>query len=608
MEALLELIRHRGPDDTGHYSDASGRVHLGFVRLAIIDLQAGNQPVCNEDGDVVGILNGEIYNYLELRQSLIERGHRLRSQGDAETIVHLYEEYGTDFLSHLEGMFSLALWDNRRRQLILARDHFGIKPLYYTAGSAPFAFATELKPLLRMKGVGKEVDHAALVQYLSYGYVLNPATIFTDIRKVRPGNFLLLTEDGVSEHCYWDVSAPRQVAEEGAELEAALLERIDRSVRLHLRSDVPVGAFLSGGIDSGLLVARAAAHHPKLKTYTLSFEGNSFDEAPLAALVAQRYDTDHTTFTVSPDTLLDHLADMVWSCDEPLADSGLLPNFLINKLAAAQGVKVVLNGAGGDELFGGYSYYFPTPLERRLLAFPRSLALAAGAASLFHREAGRKLQRCSSYPQDPFSHYLGHVTVWTHHDVSQLLNRPLPSDSARRHWCERFSGDSLNARLYSDIKTYLTDDLMLLLDRTTMAHSIEGRVPFLNHPLAEFAMGIAAGQKAPGDVRKHLLKETARPFLPAQLFDQPKMGFCSPIAKWMSGPLGELAEKMLKSDRCTRRPFWNREGMLKFASDPRARLRFSHRYYTLFMLEVFFRVHCDNEFDSFPALPLKDLL
>ncbi|MBA4383020.1 MAG: asparagine synthase (glutamine-hydrolyzing), partial [Sideroxydans sp.] len=295
MAPLLETIRHRGPDGEGHYTDPGGRLQLGFRRLAIIDLNTGNQPIFNEDGTVVVVLNGEIYNYIELTEMLRKKSHRFRSQGDAEVIVHLYEEYGEDCLRYLEGMFAIALWDERTGYLLLARDPLGIKPLYYATNGKEVAFASEIKPLLRLSWVSREVDQIGLVQYLANEYVLAPHTFFKSIRKLPAAHKVTVTDGVFKESSYWDCQAPKRIQGSVEEIAAQLLEAFDRSVRLHLRSDVPVGAFLSGGLDSSLLVARAARLHPRLRTYTLRFEGRSWDESPLAAQVAERYETEHRT-------------------------------------------------------------------------------------------------------------------------------------------------------------------------------------------------------------------------------------------------------------------------------------------------------------------------
>jgi len=606
LRPLLELLKHRGPDDAGFFRSEQGHAHLAFRRLAIIDLETGEQPVRNEDGSVVVILNGEIYNYVELTEVLKQKGHRFRSHGDAEVLAHLYEEHGDDLLQHLQGMFAFILWDERRQRMLIARDHAGIKPVYYAVTSDEVAFASEIKPLLRIPGVSREFDAGALSQYLSFGFAIAPQTIFRDVRKLRAGHKLVIENGSVSESEYWNIRSPAPVTGSFEEVKERVLAGLDDSVRLHLRSDVSVGAFLSGGIDSGLIVSRAAHLHPRLRTYTLRFDGRDQDESALAAMVAERYGTDHQTFTVQKDSMQGLIPRIVWSCDEPLGDSGTLPNYVISELARRDGVKVVLNGAGGDELFAGYTYFFRAAAEQRLRHLPINPSLLATMAGPFSRELSRKMRRAASYDSDPAGHYAGHVTVWPDRELAELLSggwyRP---DAAlvRRDAVSQFRGDSLNAKMYAELKTYLIDDLMLLLDRMTMIHSLEGRVPFLHRPFMELAMGIPGAIKAPDGERKGLLRSLAAGLLPAPILDQPKRGFNSPMAEWMRGPFGEQVVSLLGSERSLSRPWWNRRAFETFVRSRGGRGAHQHRLFLLFVLEVFCRIHVDGSWDDPDAVP-----
>jgi asparagine synthase (glutamine-hydrolysing) len=603
---LIDLLRHRGPDDEGFYRSPDGRVHLAFRRLAIIDLETGEQPVRNEDGSVVLILNGEIYNYVELTAELRAKGHRFRSHGDAEVIVHLYEEHGDDLLKHLEGMFAFILWDERRQRMLIGRDHAGIKPVYYAVTSEEIAFASEIKPLLRLKSVSRDIDPAALSQYLSFGFALAPQTIFRDIKKLPAGHKLVIESGATSESEFWDIREPRPVGGSFDDVRQLVLAGLDDAVRLHLRSDVSVGAFLSGGIDSGLIVSRAAHLHPRLKTYTLRFEGGEQDESALAASVAERYATDHTTFTVQRDSMQDLIPRIVWACDEPLGDSGLLPNYVISELARRDGVKVVLNGAGGDELFAGYTYFFRSAVEQRLSRLHISPRLMANLTGFFDRDVSRKFDRAADYRDDPAAHYTGHVTVWPDDALRSLMNPEwyrADAASVRGKAVSRFQGDLLNAKMYAEVKTYLADDLMLLLDRMTMIHSLEGRVPFLHRPLMELAMGIPGSLKAPGGQRKGLLRSLAADLLPAPLLDQPKRGFNSPVSQWIRGSFGEQVVGLLTEGRSLARPWWNRRALEAFVRSRAARGAQQHRLFLLFVLEVFCRVHLDGAWNEPASLP-----
>lgn len=606
LRPLIDLLRHRGPDDEGFFQSANGRAHLAFRRLAIIDLETGEQPVRNEDGSVVVILNGEIYNYVELTAELKGKGHTFRSHGDAEVITHLYEEHGDQLVDHLQGMFAFILWDDRRQRMVVGRDHAGIKPVYYAVTPDEIAFASEIKPLLRLPSVSRELNPDALSQYLSFGFSMAPQTIFRDIRKLPAGHLLVIENGEVIESEFWDLRQPQAVAGSFEEVGQLVLAGLDDAVRLHLRSDVSVGAFLSGGIDSGLIVARAAHLHPRLKTYTLRFEGGLDDESALAASVAERYGTDHTTFTVASDSMQSLLPRIAWACDEPLGDSGVLPNYVISELARNDGVKVVLNGAGGDELFAGYTYFFRSAVEQRLSRMPVPLRLMATLAGAFNREASRKLRRAADYQDDPARHYTGHVTVWPDEDLRSLLNPEWYRADAvalRENAVSRFQGDSLNARMYAEIKTYLVDDLMLLLDRMTMIHSLEGRVPFLHRPLMELAMGIPGSLKAPGGLRKGLLRSLAADLLPAALLDQPKRGFNSPVSQWIRGSFGDQVVSLLTEERSLSRPWWKRRTLESFVRSRPARGAHQHRLFLLFVLEIFCRVHLDGEWNEPSSVP-----
>jgi asparagine synthase (glutamine-hydrolysing) len=606
LGSLIELLRHRGPDDEGRYSSTSGRAHLAFRRLAIIDLETGEQPVRNEDGSVVVILNGEIYNYVELTAELKAQGHTFRSRGDAEVIAHLYEDHGDELLQHLQGMFAFILWDERRRRMLIARDHAGIKPVYYSVTPGEIAFASEVKPLLRLPSVSRELNPSALSQYLSFGFSMAPRTIFRDVHKLPAGHKLVIENGEIHVSEFWDIRRPQTVSGSFGEVQQLVLDGLDDAVRLHLRSDVSVGAFLSGGIDSGLIVSRAAHLHPRLKTYTLRFEGGLGDESALAASVAERYGTDHTTFTVASDSMQDLIPRIAWACDEPLGDSGVLPNYVISELARRDGVKVVLNGAGGDELFAGYTYFFRSAVEQRLSRLHIPTRLMANLAGIFDRDVSRKFDRAADYRDNPAAHYTGHVTVWPDDALRSLMNPEwyrADAASVRGEAVSRFHGDLLNAKMYAEVKTYLVDDLMLLLDRMTMIHSLEGRVPFLHRPLMELAMGIPGSLKAPGGQRKGLLRSLAADLLPAPLLDQPKRGFNSPVSQWIRGAFGDQVVALLTEGRSLARPWWNRRTLESFVRSRAARGAQQHRLFLLFILEVFCRVHLDGAWNEPASVP-----
>ncbi len=602
MEQYLSLIRHRGPDSQRIHTIEDGMTgSIAFARLSIIDLDNGTQPIFNEDKSIVVVQNGEIYNYLELAESLKARGHVFHSQSDTEVIVHLYEEYGIKMLDHLRGMFAIVLWDKRLEKLYLIRDRIGIKPLYYSKTEDGFGFASEIKPLLQMPFVTKDLSPIGLHCFLRFGYVLAPHTIFKDIHKLEPGHYIETDQKGFSIHKYWDCDQIETNPRSKAEMSKELMEIFDESVQLHMRSDVPIGIFLSGGIDSGLIAARAAACSDKVQTYTLRFEDADFDESAMAKLVADKYGTEHHCYTVDADRMKELFPRLMWACDEPLGDSGLLPNYIINELAADDGIKVVLSGAGGDELFAGYTYYFESEVEKKLHKYPRIIKAGAKILKYIHPDLSDKLIRSISYCNDRYTHYLGHKTVWSTHQIDSLLDKQYDSESKSeqvKDYYDRFSGDDLNKCLYTDLKAYLCDDLLLLADRTSMIHSVESRVPFLDHKLVEYALGIPSGVKAPEGARKALLKEIAEDCLPTELIHLPKQGFNAPVSSWCHGDFGRIMLNVLTSSRCLERKIFDLKAILKYLQQDTALKKGFHKTYLLFTLEMYMRVHIDNAYSS----------
>jgi asparagine synthase (glutamine-hydrolysing) len=609
LRSLLHKV-FRSSDCESFYFDKEGRLELAYVSSSLIDIKSEKQPILNETNDIVTVCSGAIYNYIELTKLLKQKNHKFKSEEQPEIIPHLYEEYGKGFLDYLNGMYALALWDEKNGRLILARDRLGIKSMYYSISNGNVRFATEIKPLLRFPDISLEIDVIGLTQYLSYGYTLAPRTVLKNIHKLPAGCWMAIENGTITNGTYWDCNNPGERKTAFKEIQTELLEAFDASIQLHLRSDVPIGACLSGGIDSGLLVARASYYYPHLRTYTLRFTGSQFDESPLAEQVARKYDTKHKTFSVDSDALINLLPKMVWYCDEPLADSGLLPNFIINQLAAEDGVRVVLNGAGGDELFAGYTYYFPSSIEKKLLQFPLMTKVLSNIFKLLNPEIANKLNRAVAFETNQIEHYLGHITIMSKEKINKIIkgiDLEQELHETRKAYAENFRGDRLNSLLYADLKTYLTDNLMLLLDRTSMAHSIEARGPFLDYLFVEKVMAVPGSIKTPGGERKALLKEISRPFLPMAVIEQSKRGFNSPIQQWIRGRLGDLSDRILLSKRTLQRPWWNGDYLKKIVMNPKARTVYFHQLYTIFMLEIWFRIHMDNSLPEPPDVWLEDL-
>ena len=557
LRGMARILAHRGPDDEGFYEEDA--VGLAARRLKIIDLVGGHQPLANEDESCWLVFNGEIYNFRELRHGLEQKGHRFRSRTDGETILHLYEEEGDGCLRHLEGMFAFALWDRRRRRILLARDHLGIKPLYYRLDGGRLAFASELKALLLDPACPREVDPEALALYLTFLYIPSPATIFRGIQKLPPGHALVFEEGRATVKAYWDLSFDRPRLENRREARAQVLAALEESVQRHLVSDVPLGVFLSSGMDSSTVVAlmRSVATGP-IKTFTLDFEESSFSEAAAARVVAQAFGTEHREFVVRPD-VADLLPRLVWHLDEPLGDSSLIVTSLVSELARRE-VTVALSGIGGDELFFGYPRYVGAKLARYYQAVP---GLLRGALSSLARwipdsarsdnPSGRIRRFLEAGPLPDAERYLSWVSFLAPEALAELLPGREPAIDPRalhREHLHRSPSASIpDALFYLDLKTYLPDDLLMLGDKMSMASSLELRVPFCDRRLVELVARLAPAVRAPGFRLKPLLREVMAPLLPAEVLDRPKRGFMVPLTQWFRGPLKTLALDLLADDR-----------------------------------------------------------
>jgi asparagine synthase (glutamine-hydrolysing) len=543
----------RGPDDEGSYDD--GQVALAARRLSIIDLAGGHQPIENEDRSAVVVQNGEIYNYRELKRELEGRGHRFATDCDTEVIVHLYEEHGEGFVERLRGMFAIAIWDKRRRRLLLARDRFGIKPLYYRQAGGGLSFASELKAMLEQPGFSRAIDPRAVAAYLAFNSIPAPLTIFAEARKLPPGH-LLAWQDGEVELRRYARPRPVAAAEvsDGSteELAEELRAVLDDSVRAHLVADVSVGVLLSGGVDSGGLAALASRHAGEpVRTFSIGFEEGGFDELDRARLVARRYGTDHHELVLRPDAV-DLLPKLVEAFDEPFGDSSALPTYLVSALAAEH-VKVALSGEGGDELFGGYYTYVAdllAPKVGRLAALAAPLAEALPSRSDrvgFDYKAKRFARAAAS--GDPLQRHHAWKEIFSPERRAALVGEGAggwdPVDLYRERYAETTAAEPLARMQDLDLGIYLVDDLLVKTDRLSMAHSLELRVPFLDPKVAEFAMALPTRMKVRGFAKKRLLRRALQPLLPKQVVHGRKQGFSIPIAAWLRGPLEPWAREVL---------------------------------------------------------------
>lgn len=569
LDRMVGTLRHRGPDEEGRVLLPG--VALGMRRLAIIDVAGGQQPFASEDGAVRLVANGEIYNFSDLRDDLAARGHRFRSRSDVEVLVHAWEQWGVDFLRRVRGMFALALWDARSRTLLAARDRAGEKPLYYALTRRAFVLASEIKALLVRPDVERDVDVEALDQFLTYEYVLAPRTMFSQVRKLPPAHYLTWRDGVVTVRRYWDAAAVEERRWSDDDAARALRETLERAVASQMMSDVPLGAFLSGGVDSSAVVglmAGAPGCAGPVNTFSMGFADGSYDELPHARTVARRFATRHREGTVEPDVeALFHR--LVVHLDEPFGDVSLFPTYLMSQMAREH-VTVALSGDGGDELFGGYDAYAAQRIAWRLARFVPGQAvrlLAALAALLPPREQKkglanklrRFLQGAAEAPPS-IAHYRW-MTFLGPAAKRQLytgaLRRALAESDVYRpvRECLQAAGtdDFLNRQLYADLSLYLADDILVKVDRMSMAASLETRAPFLDVDVMELAFSMPGHLKMRGSERKYVLKRAVRDLLPAPVLARSKEGFSIPMKNWLRRELAPLMQDLLAPERVTRR-------------------------------------------------------
>lgn len=561
---MLHVLHHRGPDDEGVFFDKD--LALGMRRLSIIDLNGGKQPISNEDGSVVTVLNGEIYNYQSLRDELESRGHRLATASDTEVIVHLYEDFGEECVRHLRGMFGFAVWDARKRRLLLARDRLGIKPLYFTQAHGRLIFGSEIKAILQVPSVQAVLNLEGLNQFLSLKYVPAPQTMFEGIYALPPGCLLICDANGIQIRRYWDLSfANHRNGHAREEAYAEQLEALLReSVKLHLISDVPFGAFLSGGVDSSTIVAlMSQVLDEPVKTYAVGFDGSgeAFSELHYARLVAKKFQSDHHEVLIRPSHLEELAEKVVWHLDQPLAEHATLANYMVAELAARD-VKMVLTGEGGDELFAGYARYAGerlSPFFRRIPKAAKSLALAASS-----HLPGLRRQKLALYalsqPEEA-ARFVNWFPMFNSEMKQQLLSEDLNeslhgcgADSVfEQHLARTDATEPLNRMLYVDTKLWLPDLLLARGDKMSMAVSLEARVPLLDHKLVEFAASLPQNMKVNGLARKYLLKKVSQRWLPAEIIHRKKQGFPMPVSLWLRNEARPFMRDVLSPSALRRR-------------------------------------------------------
>jgi asparagine synthase (glutamine-hydrolysing) len=611
LAAMTLALRHRGPDDEGCFVD--GEIGLGARRLSIVDLAGGHQPMANEAGTVWVVQNGEIYNFPELRRELEERGRHFRTRSDTEAILHVYEEYGVDGLARLRGMFALAIWDARRRRLVLARDAVGIKPLYYHRDRGRLLFASEIRALLADAQVPRTPSLAAMDRFLTFGYVPGHATVFEGVRRLPPGHVMICEGRRVELRPYWRLGVEPREEPSDAERAEALRERLTAAVERHLLADVPVGVFLSGGVDSSAIVA-ALAHLGRRDTPTFSIGFGSagagyFDESEDARRVAAHFGMPHRVLTVEPDVAR-LLPEIVDSLEEPMGGGTTLLNYLLSR-AAREHVTVALAGIGGDELFGGYRRYLGALVAERLAGLPTGIrrglrgALALGprtdeGRAGYHLNTLRRLLDAAAAPHPEA--YISMLTFFTprmkrHLYTGDVAERIAGDDTAgpiRGAFAGQPHADLLGRLFYADLTTYLPDNLLLFTDKTSMAASLEIRVPFVDLDLIELAAALPQRLRVHGNELKYLLRRAMAPWLPPGVLAKSKQGFSAPVGAWLRRELRDETDSILDESVVRRRGLWNPAYVRTLVEDHRAgRREWGNHLFALMMFEMWCRRFVD---------------
>lgn len=610
INRMKQCMFHRGPDETGTY--LRGPAGLGFQRLAIIDLASGQQPMMNEDGSVVIVFNGEIYNFEELRAELLANGHQFRTHSDTETIIHGYEQWGTAVASRLRGMFAFTIYDQNHHTVFMARDRTGKKPLYYChhkEGTAEEAllFASEMKSILAESTLERRVDHTALSHYLTYQYVPHPWSIFEGVHKLPPAHWLLYKDGRITVERYWRLEYLPKVSISEVDAIEQTIEQLDEATRIRLISEVPLGCFLSGGIDSSMVVAMMRRHiSGTLRTFSIGFREQKFSELPYARQVADLFSTSHEEFVVEPDAI-GCLGELAWHFDEPFADSSALPTYHLSRMTR-QHVTVALNGDGGDESFAGYERYAGVASLNRFNNLPHWLRTAlrvpvAAGAPLNH--SLRRLQHINNVSlTGPDRAYIEYMVQFREFEKQELLTpgflASLPEDALHsevltlRVMRGRSQAPLVDRKMAGDIAMYLPGALLPKVDRTTMAQSLEGRSPFLDHKLMEFAARLPADLKFKNGRLKHLLKEAALKYFPAEFLNRQKQGFGVPLGSWLRGELRPLMEDYLLGERCRNRGYFNPDYVQNLVQQHLGGRDQHYRLWSLLMFEVWAHTFIDR--------------
>jgi asparagine synthase (glutamine-hydrolysing) len=617
LERMCTSLRHRGPDDQGIL--LQGPVGLGNRRLSIIDLTNGHQPIFNESGSIAVVLNGEIYNFRELRPALEAKGHRFTTKTDTEVVVHLYEEYGVDAVQRLRGMFALALWDGERQRLLLARDRVGKKPLFYADLLDRLLFASEIKAILQDPEVPTAIDLQALDAYLAFQFIPHPLTIYQAIRKLPPAHRLIWEQGEVTIEPYWQLDFSRKSPIRDGELAEALRAQLEEATQLRLISDVPLGALLSGGVDSSVVVAlMSKAMDRPVQTFSIGFAEEAYNELPYAQQMAQRFATDHHEMLVTAD-VSGILPRLVWQYDEPFADKSAVPTLYVAHMASRH-VTVVLNGDGGDEAFAGYDKYrfgrwqrawadLPASLRRtlarRLLA-PLQKGPGGGTMRLLTRLAHSLLPFADAIFYSEFFDGYGRATLYQPWVRSALADRPSPMAALVSEGLEHLD-DPVDLTQWLDYQWYLPGDLLVKMDIASMACSLEARSPFLDHQVIEFCAALPSAVKTDGRARKIALREAFRGLLPDTILDRPKQGFSIPLRAWLRGPLAALAWELLVEQPRGVQEFFDLAAIRRmFDAHVSGRRNHAHRLWALMLFAQWYRLMIEQQAYKMAPPPFPD--
>ncbi len=599
VKDMMKSISHRGPDDSGTYFD--DMIGFGHQRLSIIDLSTGHQPIFNEDESVVTIYNGEIYNYRELRKVMEGKGHRFATNTDTEVIVHLYEQYGEDFVKHLRGMYAIALWDIKNKKLVLARDRIGIKPLYYVNVGEALLFSSEIKAFLKHDGFTPELDLVSCRQYLSYQYTVGPRTCLKNVKKLQPGEMLVVDASGKRVKSYWDLNIKPMDCSDG-ECSEKLGKIMEDCIEMRLMSDVPLGAYLSGGFDSSAIVAIMSE---KLKdpvnTFSIGFGYDDVDEIKYAKIVAEHFQTDHNEIIIGSEDVIKSLPDIIWHLDEPIGDPAATPSYFLAKKASEK-VKVILTGEGGDEAFGGYRTYklmnFAEKIRKIIPNTVKSVMPHLTKNIKGRDREKRYLSYLSSkddeikYPGQGHVFDVGEKDEYFTDEFKKITTQKEVESPMRKYFMKDKKMDYISRLQYVDIKTWVPDDLLMKLDKTSMAFAIEGRVPFLDHELLEYCLSMPQNMRIRNGAEKYMAKKIMTKRMPETVTKRKKRGFMVPMHHWMENELRDYAEDMLSEKTLQKRGMLN-VGVSDILKKPKTIWR-GHQIWAIITLELWSRMYVDR--------------